>query len=110
MKKITISVIMTILILFVLESLVDPHKPRKMLINDSENIAVDFGDNEIEITAVNWSKWILDYHHSIFYLYMYYDLTREVTVHKDVVRIKYEGRNIGHCGMHGKEGPIFLPN
>jgi hypothetical protein len=88
----------------------NPHIPRKMLINNSENLVVNFDDNKIEITAVNWGGYILNYHLSIFYLYIYYYLKHDITIHKDVVRIEYEGNPIGHYGIHTKEGPMNFPN
>jgi hypothetical protein len=72
----------------------DPHVPRKMLINDSENIVINFGNNKIEITAVNWGGYILNYRHSIFYLYMYYNLARDITIHRDAIHIEYYGKTI----------------
>lgn len=106
LKNVTIFILISVIVVF---SSCDPHVPRKMLINDSENIVVNFGGNKIEITAVNWGGWILDYHNSIFYLYMNYDLKRDITIHRDAIHIKYEEKEIENYNIQ-HEWPIYVPD
>lgn len=92
MKKIYIPVL-TISILILISC--DPYYPRDMLINDSEKVTINFGNNnKMEIRATNWGGWILDYHKSIFYIYMIYDIKDLVIIHKDLIRIEYNGKFI----------------
>jgi hypothetical protein len=93
-KYIIISIIGTIIIYLMIHSLADFQRARKVLINDSEQVIMKFDDNKIETTAVLFSKWILNYHSSGFYLYIKYDLDQDITIHKDSLHIKYEGKTL----------------
>jgi hypothetical protein len=90
-KRIILSILIIAMLTF---QNCDPHIPRKMLINDSKEVTINFGDNKIIISATNWGGWILNYDLSIFYLYMKYYLKDEITIHRDVIHIEYEGNPI----------------
>ena len=99
--KNAILVIFGIIASFIMvRSLADFQRARKVLINDSEKVIMEFYNNKIEITAVLLSQWILDYNSSLFYLYMRYDLEDKVTMHGKAIDIKYKEKSMRNCAAY----------
>jgi len=104
MKKIikyAILAIFVIIVMFVMiASLADFQRARKVLINDSEKVTTNFDNNKIETTSKLFSQWILDYHSSMFYLYMKYYLEDEITIHRNGIHIECNGKTIEWIQLH----------